>query len=53
LKLAALRRQAEAEWAAVMNPAVPQIFVGMATCGEAAGAGRVLQAIEDKLAELG
>lgn len=53
MSLGALRKQAEAEWSTVINPSVPQIFVGLATCGEAAGASQVRQAIEDKLAELG
>ena len=53
MSLETLRRQAEAEWAAVINPSVPQIFVGLATCGEAAGADKVRQAIEEKLVELG
>ncbi len=53
MSLKELRQKAEAEWAAVQNPAVPQIFVGLATCGEAAGASKVFEAIEAKLAELG
>ena len=53
MSLSSLRQQAEAEWAAVENPTVSQIFIGLATCGEAAGAGQVRRAIEEKLAALG
>ena len=53
MSLNILRKEAKAEWAAVENPSVPQILVGLATCGEAAGAGKVRQTIEEKLAEIG
>jgi NADH-quinone oxidoreductase subunit F len=53
MSLGDLRKQAEAEWKIIENPEQPQIFVGTATCGEAAGAGKVLQAVRDKIASLG
>ena len=53
MSLNALRIKVEAEWAAIEKPAIPQIFVGMATCGEAAGAGAVFTAIQHTLVKLG
>jgi NADH-quinone oxidoreductase subunit F len=47
-----LKAQGKDEWSSVMSPAVPQIFVGMATCGQAAGANKVFDAIEKKLFDL-
>jgi hypothetical protein len=32
-------KKAEREWLEVTNPSVRRYFVGMATCGESAGAG--------------
>jgi NADH-quinone oxidoreductase subunit F len=52
LSLVELRRQAEAAWALIQNPTVPQIFVGLGTCGEASGAAEVAAAIEARLKEL-
>ncbi len=47
------REIARDEWARVMAPSRPQIFVGTATCGMASGAGQVYNAIEATLDELG
>ena len=42
MSLDELRKQASDEWGAINNPTKPQIFVGQATCGEAAGAGEAV-----------
>jgi NADH-quinone oxidoreductase subunit F len=52
MKLAELRKQAETAWAALNNPSRPQILIGQATCGEAAGAGEVHTAVVDTLKRL-
>jgi NADH-quinone oxidoreductase subunit F len=52
LKLAELREQAKIEWTAINSPQQPQIFIGQATCGEAAGSAEVAQAIQDTLCRL-
>ncbi|MFA5628922.1 MAG: NuoF family protein [Dehalococcoidales bacterium] len=43
------RLEAEKEWQSVTDPSIPQIFIGMATCGEAAGALSVYKAMESAL----
>ncbi|RJO61142.1 MAG: FAD-dependent oxidoreductase [Dehalococcoidia bacterium] len=52
MNLAELRQQAQTEWAAVTTPQKPQIFIGQATCGEAAGASEVAQAIHSAIERL-
>jgi NADH-quinone oxidoreductase subunit F len=52
MNLAELRRQAQAEWAGVTSPQKPQIFIGEATCGEAAGASEVAQAVRSAIERL-
>jgi NADH-quinone oxidoreductase subunit F len=44
-----IRARAAAEWQALKESDQPSIFVGAATCGRAAGAGAVLEAIEQAL----
>ncbi len=46
-----IRSQAIAEWEALEGSDQPRILIGAATCGRAAGALAVLEAIETKLAE--
>jgi NADH-quinone oxidoreductase subunit F len=53
VKLEELRRQAAITWNGINQPSRPQIFIGQATCGEAAGASETAQAIGDALARLG
>ncbi len=53
MSLADLREKAEKEWLEVINPIRPQIFVGMATCGEASGALSISKAIESTLNQSG
>ncbi len=43
------RAKAEKEWQEITDPVIPQIFIGMATCGEAAGALSIYKAIESAL----
>ncbi|MDD4923417.1 MAG: NADH-quinone oxidoreductase subunit NuoF [Dehalococcoidales bacterium] len=43
------RAKAEKEWQKITNPSIPQIFIGMATCGEAAGALSIYKSIESTL----
>ena len=45
-----LKKQATAEWEALQNSPKPRILIGTATCGRAAGALAVLEAIEKELA---
>ena len=52
MNLAELRGQAQGVWEALNNPSRPQILVGQATCGEAAGAAEVHKAILETLARL-
>jgi NADH-quinone oxidoreductase subunit F len=49
MTLSDFRTKAEKEWQQIINPSIPQIFIGMATCGEAAGALSVYQSIENAL----
>lgn len=51
MELDEIRRKALAEWEALENDTRPRIIIGMATCGQAAGANAVLKAIEAALAE--
>ncbi|HEX77438.1 MAG TPA: NADH-quinone oxidoreductase subunit NuoF [Dehalococcoidia bacterium] len=44
-----IQAQARAEWEALENSPKPRILVGAATCGRAAGAGAVLEAIDSEL----
>ena len=44
-----IRARANSEWQALEKSARPSIFVGAATCGRAAGAGAVLEAINEAL----
>ena len=48
-----LKSQADREWRAGTAPARPQIFVGTATCGRAAGGLATVQAIKAELARRG
>ncbi len=48
-----IRNQAIAEWAALQRSDKPRILVGTATCGRAAGALAVLEAINKELSRLG
>ncbi len=41
-----IKREAKKQWEALINGEKPQILVGMATCGRAAGALEVIKAIE-------
>ena len=45
-----LRSQAKAEWEALKRSEKPRILIGTATCGQAAGASAVLEAINTELA---
>ena len=46
-----IQKQAIAEWGALEHSDKPRIFIGSATCGRAAGAGPVLEAINTTLAQ--
>jgi len=46
-----IKKQAIAEWEALEHSDKPRILIGGATCGRAAGAGPVLEAIKSTLAE--
>ncbi len=48
-----IRKQAILEWEALKHSEKPRIFVGTATCGRAAGAIAVTEAIEKELSRLG
>jgi len=48
-----LRKQALAEWEALEKSSKPRLMIGAGTCGRAAGALAVLEAMENKLAEKG
>ncbi len=48
-----IKKQAIAEWAAQQQSASPRILVGTATCGRAAGALDVLEAIKHEVTRLG
>jgi hypothetical protein len=52
VSLEELREKSDKEWLGVTNPGKPQIFVGMATCGESTGAGAIRDTIQALLAEL-
>lgn len=43
------REKAESDWQSITDPSIPQIFIGMATCGEAAGALSIYKAMESAL----
>ena len=43
------RAMAESDWQSITDPSIPQIFIGMATCGEAAGALSIYKAMESAL----
>jgi len=47
-----IRSQAIAEWEALQQSEKPRIIIGSATCGRAAGAMAVLEAIKSTLAKL-
>ena len=51
MNFAEIRNQAIAEWEALQNSDKPHILTGSATCGRAAGAGPVLEAINATLAQ--
>jgi NADH:ubiquinone oxidoreductase subunit F (NADH-binding)/NAD-dependent dihydropyrimidine dehydrogenase PreA subunit/(2Fe-2S) ferredoxin len=44
-----LKEKSLAEWDALMNPAVPVIYLGMASCGKAAGADKIKEVIFETL----
>ena len=48
-----IRSQAQSEWEALQQSDKPRILVGTATCGRAAGAMAVLEAIDSGLSQLG
>ncbi|MDP2731381.1 MAG: NADH-quinone oxidoreductase subunit NuoF [Dehalococcoidales bacterium] len=48
-----IRNQAISEWEALQRSEKPRIFVGAATCGRAAGATAVMEAIDRELSRLG
>ncbi|MBI2849556.1 MAG: 4Fe-4S binding protein [Chloroflexi bacterium] len=48
-----IRNQAIAEWGALQNSKKPRIYVGTATCGQAAGATSILDTIKNELSRLG
>ncbi len=48
-----VRKQANAEWAALQRSRKPRILLGMATCGRAAGALSLLDIVEKELARQG
>jgi len=48
-----IQKQAIAEWEALKHSEKPHIFIGTATCGRAAGALSVTEAIEKELSRLG
>ncbi len=52
MKLQEIKKQAQARWQGIWNDQAPAILVGTATCGRAAGALEVLQAIKDRVAKL-
>ena len=48
-----IKRQAVAQREAAQNSSRPRILIGMGTCGIAAGAGDILEALEQELAKAG
>jgi len=48
-----IQKQAISEWEALQQSKKPRIYVGTATCGRAAGALAVLEAIDQELSRLG
>ncbi|MDO8578000.1 MAG: NADH-quinone oxidoreductase subunit NuoF [Dehalococcoidales bacterium] len=44
-----IQKKAVAEWKALQQDPRPQILLGMATCGQAAGAGSILEAVNREL----
>ena len=53
LSFETLRKEAVAKWEALVNGDIPVIYLGTASCGKAAGAMEVLQAIHETLNDLG
>ena len=53
LSFETLRKEAVARWEALVNGDIPVIYLGTASCGKAAGAMEVLQAIHETLNDLG
>lgn len=49
MTFAEIQKRAAAEWAKLQSSPDPRILVGAGTCGKAAGAGAVLQAIDEAL----
>jgi NADH:ubiquinone oxidoreductase subunit F (NADH-binding)/NAD-dependent dihydropyrimidine dehydrogenase PreA subunit len=47
-----LQKKSSVEWNALLNPEEPVIYLGMASCGKAAGADKVKQAILNTLREI-
>ena len=53
MSFAEIQSQARSEWEALQNSDKVRILVGTATCGQAAGAMSVLEAIDKELSRLG
>lgn len=53
MKFADVQEQAITEWEALQSSQIPRILVGAATCGRAAGAEAVLDAIDKELTQRG
>ena len=49
MKFEEIKKQAESRWREIWNDQMPVILVGTATCGRAAGALEVLQAIKERV----
>ncbi|MFH1382774.1 MAG: NADH-quinone oxidoreductase subunit NuoF [Chloroflexota bacterium] len=52
MSFAEVQKQAQAEWEALQKSTKPRILIGTGTCGKAAGAEAVLEAINKELARL-
>jgi len=48
-----VKRQAVTQWEAAQNSSRPRILIGMGTCGIAAGAGDILETLEQELEKAG
>lgn len=48
-----IKRQAIAQWEATQNSSSPRILIGMGTCGIAAGAGDILETLNQELQKTG
>jgi NADH-quinone oxidoreductase subunit F len=48
-----IERQALEQWEATQNSSTPRILIGMGTCGTAAGAGDILEALNQELQRTG